>query len=132
MSERKCIECDGPLEGRVDKIFCCAYCKSSFHYRKYQDEGETLYRQIDKQLKMNRRLLKHFNNAGKSTIRAETLTKAGFNPSYFTHYWKNPKGQVYLFCYDVGFLKLKENGRTKYLLIDWQDYMSPSAQDTSG
>ncbi|MDA0974281.1 MAG: hypothetical protein O2867_11165, partial [Bacteroidetes bacterium] len=86
----------------------------------------TLFARIDRQLKLNRRLLKHFNQAGKSTIRAQKLLDAGFDPHYFTHYWKNQAGNVYLFCYDVGFLKLKENDKVKYILIEWQDYMKPS------
>jgi hypothetical protein len=84
----------------------------------------TLFARIDRQLKLNRRLLKHFNHSGKSTIRVQKLKDAGFNPNYFTHYWKNSSGKVYLFCYDVGFLKVKEKSLDKYLLIDWQDYMS--------
>ena len=47
----------------------------------------------------------------------------GFNPKFFTHYWKNKKGQVYLFCYDYGFLDLKDSGKAKYLIVEWQKYM---------
>ena len=49
---------------------------------------------------------------------------AGFNPKYFTHYWKNQKGDVYLFCYEFGFLKRTENGKAKYILVEWQKYMN--------
>jgi hypothetical protein len=126
MKSKVCVECGDSFEGRVDKIYCSPYCKSSFHYNKHKDEGETLFRKIDTQLKLNRRLLKHFNQAGKSTLRAEKLIAAGFDPTYFTHYWKNSQDKVYLFCYDVGFLKIKEGSKTKYLLIDWQDYMKRS------
>jgi len=31
------------------------------------------------------------------------LIDQGFNPKFFTHYWKNNKGDVYLFCYEYGF-----------------------------
>ena len=31
---KKCIECSGEIEGRVDKIFCSPYCKTSYHYEK--------------------------------------------------------------------------------------------------
>ena len=72
---------------------------------------------------MNRRLLKNFNKAGKATIRKEKLLEAGFNPKYFTHYWKNPKAEVYLFCYEFGFIQRTENNRLKYVLVEWQDYM---------
>ncbi|MEO6903893.1 MAG: hypothetical protein ABI315_12205 [Bacteroidia bacterium] len=47
---------------------------------------------------MNRQLLNHFNKAGKAVIRNNELLEEGFNPNHFTHYWKNQKGEVYLFC----------------------------------
>lgn len=51
------------------------------------------------------------------------LINEGFNPKYFTHYWKNQKGAVYLFCYEFGFLERKEHNKVKYVLIQWQEYM---------
>jgi hypothetical protein len=83
-----------------------------------------LYNQIDNQLKQNRRILKNYNKAGKAVIRKDELIKEGFNPKYFTHYWKNKKGDVYLFCYEFGFLERKENGKSKYVLVQWQPYMN--------
>jgi len=74
-------------------------------------------------LKLNRKILKSFNKAGKSTVRKEKMMEEGFDPKYFTHYWKNQKGQVYLFCYEYGFLNLVENNQSKYLLVRWQAYM---------
>ena len=44
-----------------------------------------------------------------ATIRKEKLLSEGFNPKYFTNYWKNSKGQVSLFCYEYGFLKIQKN-----------------------
>jgi len=49
---------------------------------------------------------------------------AGFNPKYFTHYWKNSKGEVYLFCYEYGFLSKNNNGVEKYILVRHQAYMN--------
>lgn len=120
---RKCIECSEEISGRVDKIFCSPYCKSNYHYKKNQEKERSLFVSIDRQLKLNRRLLNHYNKAGKSVIRKEELLKGGFNPKYFTHYWKNQKGDVYLFCYEYGFLEKKEQGRSKYVLVQWQEYM---------
>jgi len=118
-----CLACHKEIEGRVDKLFCDVHCKASYHYQKKKKEKYTLFQQIDLQLKQNRKLLKHYNQAGKATIRKETLIKAGFDPKFFTHYWKNSKGDVYLFCYDYGYLTRSENNRTKYVLVKWQDYM---------
>jgi len=86
-------------------------------------DTHAFYYRVDKQLKVNRRLLKAFNKSGKSTVRAEVLRGQGFNPNFFTHYWKNNKGEVYLFVFEFGFLKRDENGKEKYVLVTWQDYM---------
>ncbi|MFH1321368.1 MAG: hypothetical protein ABII90_12055 [Bacteroidota bacterium] len=68
--------------------------------------------------------MKNFNKAGKTTIRKENLLKAGFNPRYFTHYWKAQNGNLYLFCYEYGFMDIIENDRAKYRLVHWQEYMN--------
>ena len=121
--KRFCLNCETELQGRMDKKYCSDYCKSNHHYEKNKSKENTLFKKIDEQLKLNRRLLRDFNRAGKSTVRVEKITAAGFNPKYFTHYWKNQKGDVYLFCYEFGFLKRTENGKSKYILVEWQDYM---------
>lgn len=120
---KKCLNCGESFKGRSDKIFCTIYCKSSYHYQKDLEKDSNLFRKIDKQLKLNRRLLKSYNKAGKSVVRKQKLLDVGFNPKYFTHYWKNQKGDVYLFCYEFGFLEKKEQGKAKYVLVQWQDYM---------
>ena len=84
---------------------------------------EQFYLQVDKQLKTNRKILKRYNKSGFTTLRKEKLLDEGFNPKFFTHYWKNQKGQVYLFCYDFGFLEIETEGKKKYLLVEWQEYM---------
>jgi hypothetical protein len=121
-----CLNCQEPLSGRKDKKFCSSYCKSNYHYEEYKAKEQTLFKKIDRQLKLNRKLLNTFNRAGKATIRASDLSSQGFDPNYFTHYWKNTKGDVYLFCYEFGFLKRTENAKVKYILVRWQNYMVQS------
>ena len=104
-------------------MFCGPDCRSAYHYRLSKGKEETLFTKIDNQLKLNRNILKHFNHAGKSIVRKEQLLQQGFSPKYFTHYWKNKKGEVYLFCYEYGFLAISDNGKEKYLLVQWQKYM---------
>ena len=123
MKKRFCLNCEEEFEGRTDKLFCTPYCKSNHNYLKNKVKENTFFKSIDLQLKKNRRLLRDFNKAGKSTIRQEKLLAAGFNPKFFTHYWKNSKGDVYLFCYEYGFLKRTENAQVKYVLVEWQAYM---------
>jgi hypothetical protein len=117
-SSRSCSE---PIEGRIDKIYCNKYCKSNFHYQKNKGKDPTIYTKMDNQIKLNRRLLSHFNQSGKSTIRKEKLLEAGFNPKFHTHHWKNNQGKVYFFCYDMGFSEQMENGKSKYLLVEYQE-----------
>ncbi len=125
MSEvRRCLNCQKEIEGRIGKKFCNDYCKSNYNYVKNKPKESSLFKKIDKQLKLNRRILMDFNKAGKATVRKEILIAAGFDPNFFSHYWKNSQGDVYLFCYEYGFLKRTENGRTKFVLVTWQAYMS--------
>lgn len=121
---KKCLNCNEGVKGRSDKIFCTSYCKSSYHYQDSLDKEESLFKSIDKQLKLNRRLLRKYNKAGKAVVRKESLISEGFNPKYFTHYWKNQKGDVYLFCFEYGFLEKLENDKTKFVLVQWQSYMN--------
>ena len=120
---KNCLNCGEELFGRADKKYCDLYCKSEHQYIKSKAEPLRLYADIDKQLKHNRKILKKYNKAGLVIIHATVLYKLGFNPNFFTHYWKNNKGDVYLFVYEYGFLKKKEHQIDKYILIKWQDYM---------
>ncbi len=123
MEERRCPVCDKELKGRTDKKFCNPSCKSAFHYNALLEAGHSFYARVDRQLKTNRRILKNYNKAGKSTVRANVLIGEGFNPRFFTHYWKNNQGDLYLFVYEFGFLSRIENGKKKYILVTWQPYM---------
>ena len=120
---RTCPVCEVAVKGRSDKVFCSIKCKSIAQYENRQ-ENEKFFLQVDKQLKINRKVLKRYNKSGYTTIRSSELVKEGFNPKFFTHYWKNQKNDVYLFVYEYGFLKTKNNAKDKYLLVIWQDYMN--------
>lgn len=118
-----CKVCGGEVQGRSDKVFCSEKCRSANHYdARLSNEG--FFFTIDKQLKVNRKLLKKYNQTGYTTLRREVLLEKGFNPNVFTHYWKNKEGNVYLFVYEYGFQKIEKDGKEKYLLIEWQDYMT--------
>jgi len=120
---KECLYCNKELNGRTDKKFCDAQCKSAYQYQQAKEQPERFYNKVDNQLKLNRKILKEFNKGGKVTVRAEILNELGFNPNFFTHYWKTKKGEVYLFVYEFGFMKIHEKNIEKYLLIKWQDYM---------
>jgi hypothetical protein len=121
---KKCLNCGKKLTGRTDKKYCDPQCKSSHQYKRAKEQPERFYNKVDNQLRLNRKLLKEYNKAGKTVIRSEVLLGEGFDPKFFTHYWKNQKGDVYLFIYEYGFLKKKEHNIVKFILIKWQDYMN--------
>lgn len=124
MSKSKtCPVCDAPVKGRSDKKFCSKKCKSIDQYE-HRQKTEGFYIKVDKQLKINRKILKGYNKSGYSVIRKHELIKEGFNPKFFTHYWKNKKGDVYLFVYEFGFLSRKDGDKEKYVLVTWQEYMA--------
>ncbi len=120
---KECLHCKKQLIGRTDKKFCDPQCKSAYQYQQAKEQPERFYNKVDNQLKLNRKILKEYNKGGKVTVRAEILKEKGFDPNFFTHYWKNQKGEVYLFVFEFGFLKINENKKKKYLLVLWQDYM---------
>lgn len=122
--QHKCLYCDKELHGRTDKKYCNLHCKSAFQYKKAKEQPERFYNKVDNQLRLNRKILKEYNKGGKVTVRADVLLDLGFDPNFFTHYWKNQKRDVYLFVYEYGFFKKKENGKEKYVLVTWQDYMN--------
>ncbi|WP_282124441.1 hypothetical protein [Algibacter mikhailovii] len=120
---KDCLYCNKELKGRRDKKFCDPQCKSAYQYQQAQEQPERFYNVVDNQLKLNRKILKEYNKGGKVTVRASVLKDLGFKTKFFTHYWKNKKGDVYLFVYEFGFLKRIENNVEKFVLIMWQDYM---------
>ena len=122
-----CPTCGKEVKGRSDKIYCSKKCASTTYYSEHLEEN-TFFNEVDKQLKTNRKILKKYNRSGFSTLRKNQLLQEGFNPNYFTHYWKNSKNQVYFFCYDYGFLVLNSKVDQKYLLVEWQEYMRKKLQ----
>jgi len=111
------------LVGRTDKKYCNLHCKSAYQYQQAKEQPERFYNKVGNQLKLNRKILKEYNKGGKVTVRAALLKEKGFDTNFFTHFWKNQKSDVYLFVYEYGFLKIKENNIEKYVLVIWQGYM---------
>lgn len=119
---KRCPVCNTEIIGRQDKIYCSVQCKSADYYESKTLKQEFYFR-VDRQLKTNRKLLKRYNQKGLTTLRKEILLAEGFNPRFFTHYWKNSKKQTYLFCYEYGFTEFSRDGISKYNLVHWQNYM---------
>lgn len=114
-----CLYCNEKLAGRIDKKFCDEYCKSAYHYQKSRVSTSNFFSQVDKQLRLNRKILKTYNKAGEALVQAKALLDEGFNPNFFTHCWKNKSGEIFWFVYEFGFIKQQE----KFFLMQWKENM---------
>lgn len=64
-----------------------------YQYQQTQQQPERFYNKVDNQLKLNRRLLKNFNRAGKTMVRTEQLFAEGFNPNFIFSLLEKHKGR---------------------------------------
>lgn len=104
---KHCIDCGAPLTGRSDKRFCDDYCRNHYN-NKMKSGSNNLIRNINNVLKKNRNVLSSLLSVGDDTTKVsrEKLLESGFLFKYGTHSYTNKKGNVYIFCYDYGYLKL--------------------------
>lgn len=104
----KCLECNKPLKGRIDKKFCDDFCRNSFN-NKLNSDSNGYVRNINNILRRNRRILEEALLTSEEmvkTMRLKMLEK-GFQFKYFTHIYTNKKGNNYYFCYEFGYLLLE-------------------------
>lgn len=102
--ERKCTECNAPLNGRSDQRFCSSLCRNSYNNRLKQKSSTPYVRQIHNILMKNRTILQRLNKDGKAYCKREILVNKGFNFKYFTHTLETKKGNKYFFCFEEGYL----------------------------
>ena len=105
-SERKCLACQKTLRGRMDKKFCDDYCRNN--YNNQQRAADSQYdKSIIAILKKNKQILASLLKEEEmvKTTRERLLTK-GFQFKYHTHHYENKKGNIYVFCFEYGYLSL--------------------------
>lgn len=110
-----CLNCEKPVKGRTDKKFCDDYCRNNYN-NQLKSNTINLVRNINNALGKNRRVLEDMFTTGEEmakTTKSKLLQK-GFQFKYFTHTYTNKKGNVYFFCYDLGYLPLENDW---YLLV---------------
>ncbi len=81
-NSKTCPVCSTSVKGRSDKKYCSKKCKSIDQYENRQ-KTEGFYIKVDKQLKINRKILKGYNKSGYSVIRKNELLEEGFQPEVF-------------------------------------------------
>jgi predicted nucleic acid-binding Zn ribbon protein len=114
-----CLTCNKPVRGRTDKKYCDDYCRNTFNNR-LKSSVNNLVRNINNALVKNRRILERFfiNDEETTKTTKEKLLQEGFQFKYVTHTCANKKGNIYFFCYDLGYLPLENNW---YLLVKRRD-----------
>ncbi|WP_420582784.1 hypothetical protein [Reichenbachiella sp.] len=127
MDHLKCLHCDQPMTGRLDKKFCDSQCRANFH-NLHKRKHERIIAAVNRQIRKNRTILKNFCPEGKSTVRRERLVDAGYSFQYFSSIYQN-SNLTYYFCYEYGFAAIMqasaETGQQvpKVLIIQSQDHM---------
>ena len=107
---KTCQACNKSIRGRTDKKFCDDYCRNAFNNKIKADSNNTV-RNINNALRKNRRILQELLPINEKMIKTnmEKLLERGFLFKYITHTYTNPKGNVYNFCFEYGYLPLENN-----------------------
>jgi predicted nucleic acid-binding Zn ribbon protein len=119
MEKRKCLECGYEFFGRVDKKFCSDQCRNTYNNRLKRDVNNYV-RNINNILRKNRRILESLNPKGKAKVHKTKLMLKGFNFDYFTNVYRTKSGKIYYFCYEQGYLQLKDD---YYALVIKSEYV---------
>jgi hypothetical protein len=114
-TKRLCLTCNKPLKGRTDKKFCDDYCRNNYN-NQLKSSTTNLVRNLNNALGKNRRILESLFSDGEEMTKTtkDKLLQKGFHFKYFTNTYTNKKGNVYFFCYDLGYLPLENDW---YLLV---------------
>lgn len=111
--KKNCLECNEPIQGRVDKKFCSDYCRNTYN-NKVNKDSKNLIRNINNRLRKNHRLLTELNITGKTKVTRKKLLDNNFDFNYFTSIYTTKTGNTYYYIYDQGYLALEND---YYLLI---------------
>lgn len=108
---RTCLVCARPLKGRSDKKFCDDQCRNSFN-NQLKSSDNTYVRRINSVLSRNRKILKNIlAKAQGETCMAtrEKMNVMGFQFNYCTHTYVAKNSKTYSYCYEYGYLPLKND-----------------------
>jgi predicted nucleic acid-binding Zn ribbon protein len=106
-----CLDCGLPIVGRIDKKFCGDSCRTHYNNLKKQATATmkpAFLKEIPKIINTNYRILKELNQNKPTKVRKAQLEKLGFNFQYLTSCYTTAKGDTYRFCFDQGYLEIKE------------------------
>lgn len=105
MENKKCLECETPVKGRIDKKFCNDYCRNAYN-NKLNKDNKNLIRNINNRLRKNHRILSELNTTGKTKVTRTKLYHKGFDFNFFTSIYTTKTGNTYFYLYNQGYLAL--------------------------
>ena len=104
---KKCLICNVPIYGRIDKRFCSDNCRNRYHNGLKSSESMYL-RKINYILRRNRRILLESFQSGHEVVSIFHLSNKGFDYNYITNYEVNGEGYTTYFCYDLGYMQYSD------------------------
>jgi predicted nucleic acid-binding Zn ribbon protein len=110
-SYRACQDCGEPLRGRRDQRFCGDHCRTNFNNAKKlaaRIKRPEFLKTIPKILVRNYDILKQLNTSSPTKVKRSKLESLGFNFRYITSCHTTNKHDTYRFCFDQGYLELKD------------------------
>ncbi len=113
MESQKCLECNEPFKGRIDKKFCSDYCRNTYN-NKIDKESKNMIRNVNYRLRKNYKTLCTLNISGKTKVTRVKLLSNNFDFNTFTSIYTTKTGNTYYYVYDQGYLQLEND---YYLLI---------------
>lgn len=106
-----CLDCGLTVIGRSDKKFCSDICRTHFNNQRKlaaTTKNPAFLKAIPKIILNNYQILKSLNQNSPTKIKKVQLEKLGFNFQYVTSCYTTAKGDTYRFCFDQGYLEIKE------------------------
>jgi hypothetical protein len=121
-TERKCLECQTELHGRMDKKFCSDQCRNTYNNR-FTAISSSYIRKVNYILRKNRRIMEEFIDTADKDVKRVTkrqLLDKGFDFGYYTNIYKTKNIKYYYFCYEYGYLQLEND---YFALVKREEYL---------
>lgn len=112
VNQKACQTCGAVLRGRSDKKFCNDYCRNQYNNeQKASVRQNPVVRNVNNTLLRNRKILTGLLPEKEETSRVsrEKMLEMGFVFRYVTENYSTRNGNIYHYCYDLGYRQL-ENG----------------------
>lgn len=100
--ERRCLRCGKPIQGRIDKKFCCDDCRTDFH-NDIRRQREKRLREVNAILSHNWKILSSRLREGRNRVSVSELAALDFNFDIYTTSIKRFPGRRIYGCYNLAY-----------------------------